>query len=93
MDVLLIEEVRSAQAKRSLHKDGDTYWIYFFYTWCLPCNNDEDWANRYTPSDNPYIHLKNYQVTYHDAKQGYTEVFQVRRVGIMYFCVGGVTGP
>lgn len=47
----------------------------------------------YTPSDNPYIHLKNYQVTYHDAKQGYTEVFQVRRVGFMYFCVDGVTGP
>lgn len=41
----------------------------------------------YIPSDNPYIHLKNYQVTYHDAKQGYTEVFQVRRVGFMYFCV------
>ena len=47
----------------------------------------------YTPSDNPYIHLKNYQLTYHDAKPGYTEVFQVRRVGFMYFCVGGVTGP
>lgn len=47
----------------------------------------------YTPSDNPYIHKKNYQVTYHDAKQGCTKVFQVRRVGFMYFCVGGVTEP